>query len=245
MHVDVLDADRADHAAADLVLLHGGIGTGHYHWGRQGEALTHHFRVHLPDLPGHGRTPVPDDGYGREVLVDALAGFLDTFDEPVHVGGFSMGGHTALAVAERSPERFASLMLVGVAIADHAGLGEWRSRFDPDVLVETYPMWVRQLSRIHEPLGGPDAWRDVCIRDSQGLDVTVDPDRLAALEVPVLLIRGDRDTVVDPGHYARLRAVWPQADEAVVPAGQHDVQLTRAGIVRPILGDFYDRVLER
>ena len=245
MHVDVLDAEEANGGAADLVLLHGGIGTGSYHWGRQGEALTGRFRVHLPDLPGHGHTPPPDGDLTREVLVDALAGLLDTFDGPVHVGGFSMGGHTALALAERSPERFASLMLVGVAITDHAGLGDWRSRFDPDVLAETYPMWVRQLSRIHEPLGGPEAWRDVCRRDSQGMDVSVDPDRLAALDAPVLLVRGDRDPVADREHYATLRGAWPQADEAVVPAGQHDVQLTRADLVRAILGDFYDRVLER
>lgn len=244
MHVDVLEPGSTDGEAPDLVLLHGGIGTGRYHWGRQAEALTGQYRVHLPDLPGHGRTPPPDGDYSRSTHVDALAGYLDTLGGPAHVGGFSMGGHTALALAEQEPERFASLMLVGIAIAEHEGLGQWRSRFDPDALAESYPMWVRQLSRLHEPLGGADAWRDVCVRDSRGLDVAVDVDRLGALGAPVLLIRGDRDPVVDPDHYRRLREVWPQADEAVVPAGQHDVQLTRAELVRPVLVDFYERVLE-
>jgi 3-oxoadipate enol-lactonase len=244
MHVTVLEPEHSDASPPDLVLLHGGIGTGSYHWGKQGEALSSRFRVHLPDLPGHGRTPPPDGEYDRDALVDAVAEYLDELGGEVHVGGFSMGGHTALALAERTPGYFASLLLVGVAITDHEGLHGWRKRFDPEVLEQSYPFWARQLSKLHDPLGGPDAWRDVCIRDSGGLEVDVDPERLAALDVPVLLVRGDRDPVADPAQYATLRQTWPAADEAVIPAGQHDVQLTRADLVRPVLADFYDRILE-
>jgi pimeloyl-ACP methyl ester carboxylesterase len=240
MYVDVLGPEDAP----DLVLLHGGIGTGRYHWGKQADALAERFRVHLPDLPGHGRTPPPDGEYTREALVGALSEYLDRLGGGAHVGGFSMGGHTALALAEKEPTRFSSLALVGVAIAHHDGLDAWRHQFDPDVLADAYPMWARHLSKLHAEIGGPEAWRDVCRRDSGGLEVHVDPDRLAHMGAPALLIRGDRDPVVDPDQYARLRQAWPQADEAVVPAGRHDIQITRAGLVRPVLADFYDRVLE-
>lgn len=239
MRVDVLGPDDAP----DLVLLHGGIGTGRYHWGRQAERLAGQFRVHLPDLPGHGGTPPPDGEYSRATLVAAVAAYLDDLGGDAHVAGFSMGGHTALALCAVQPERFRSLTLVGVAIAEHDGLDEWRARFAPDVLAATYPFWVRQLSRLHEGLGGEEAWRDVCLRDCAGLAVDVDIDALSALDVPVLLLRGDRDPVVVPEQYAELRTVWPQADEAVIPAGQHDVQLTRAALVGGIMSDFYGRVL--
>jgi 3-oxoadipate enol-lactonase len=234
--------------ARPLVLLHGGTGTGRFHWSKQVKALAERWRVHLPDLPGHGRSPLPEDGrYDRGVLVDAVAAHLRAVGggDPVHVAAFSMGGHASLALAAAQPELFASLTLVGVSVRDHAGLKGWRDRFDPDVLATAYPLWARQLSRLHEPLGGPDAWRDVCIRDAGGLDVDVDVEALGALGCPVLLVRGDRDPAVDPGHYAELREVWGErAEELVVPAGGHDVQLTRADLVRPALLDFLGRAAE-
>ena len=240
MHVEVMGRQ----GAPDLVLLHGGIGTGQYHWGKQVKTLSERFRVHLPDLPGHGGTPPPDGEYSRAVLVDAVRAYIDDVGGQAHVGGFSMGGHTALALCADEPQRFLSLLLVGVSIAEHEGLGKWRERFDPDVLAETYPFWARQLSKLHAEIGGPDAWRDVCRRDSAGMAVAVDLEALGRMDAPVLLVRGDRDPVAKAEQYTQLRTTWPHADEAVIPAGQHDVQLTRADLVRPVMADFYDRVLE-
>lgn len=162
--------------APDVVLLHGGIGTGRYHWSKQIKTLSSRATLHLPDLPGHGRTPLPDDGrYDRQLQVDAVAEHLEGLGPPVHVMAFSMGGHASLALAVERPELFASLVLIGVSIRDHPGLRGWRERFDPDRLARDYPVWARHLSKLHEPLGGADAWRDVCRRDSGGLRVDVDP----------------------------------------------------------------------
>lgn len=232
--------------ATPLVLLHGGTGTGRFHWSKLARPLAERFRLHLPDLPGHGRTSLPDDGrYDRGVLVDAVADLLRAVGPPVHVAAFSMGGHASLALATAEPDLFASLTLVGVSVRDHAGLKEWRDRFDPDRLEAAFPLWARQLSKLHEPLGGPDAWREVCRRDAGGLDVEVDVDALAGLTVPVLLVRGDRDPAVEAEQYALLRDTWGErSEELVVPGGGHDVQLTRHRLVQPALLDFLGRALQ-
>lgn len=241
MHVTTTGASDAQ----PLILLHGGIGTGTYHWGRQADALGDLFHVHLPDLPGHGESPLDDpSSYSREMLVSVVEELVEKVGPPVHLGGFSMGGHTALALVEQRPDIVRSLVLVGVSIREHDGLKAWREQFHPDELSKSYPYWAKQLSRIHAPLGGEDAWRDVCLRDSKGLRVDVDLDRLAAVEAPVLLIRGDRDTTVQVEQYADLRHTFPNSEEAVVPAGGHDVQLTRAQVVKPLLRDFYERALK-
>ena len=241
MHADISGPERG----TDVVCLHGGTGTGEYHWGRLAKPLAERYRVHLPDLPGHGRTPLPDDGrYDRDVLVDAVRAYLDTVGSPAHVVAFSMGGHASLALAAREPERFASLALVGVSVREHEGLAGWRRNFDPDALAEAYPLWTATLSRIHEPLGGADAWKDVCRRDAGRLAVDLDIDALARLACPVLLVRGDRDPAVDPAQYADLRALWGEpAEELVIPAGGHDVQMTRHRVVGPALLDFLYRVV--
>ena len=239
MHVTTRGASDAP----ALILLHGGIGTGTYHWGRQADALQDLFCVHLPDLPGHGESPLDDAStYSRETLVSAVDEHIDQVGPPVHLGGFSMGGHTALELVAERPDIVQSLVLVGVSIREHDGLKAWREQFHPDELAETYPFWAKQLSKLHTPLGGEEAWRDVCLRDSKGLRVDVDLDRLAEVRAPVLLIRGDRDSTVQVEQYAELRATFPNSEEAVVPAGGHDVQLTRAQVVMPLLRDFYERV---
>ena len=223
------------------MLLHGGIGTGHYHWSKLLKSLSEDYRVHLPDLPGHGQTPLPEDGrYDRELLVEAVREYLQPL-APVHVGAFSMGGHTSLALLEDGQELFASLTLVGVSVREHEGLRGWREHFDPDVLEREYPVWAKHLAKIHAPLGGGDAWKDVCRRDSKGMRIDVDLDALRGFQAPVMLARGDRDPAVNAGHYAELREIWEQADEFVVPGGQHDVQLTRARVFGPVFVEFLRR----
>lgn len=229
--------------ATQIVCLHGGTGTGRFHWDRVAEPLAERYRVWLPDLPGHGRSPLPGDGrYDRSVLVDAVRAQLEQVGTPAHVCAFSMGGHASLALAAAEPALFASLVLVGVSIREHGGLDGWRARFDPDELEAAYPLWARKLSRLHEPQGGPDAWREVCLRDAGGLAVDVDADALGRLDCPVLLVRGDRDPAVDPAQYAELRERWgDRCEELVVPAGGHEVQMTRHAIVLAAIGDFLGR----
>jgi 3-oxoadipate enol-lactonase len=235
---------RGPEDATPLLCLHGGIGTGAYHWGRAAKTLAERYLVHLPDLPGHGRTPLPDDGrYDRDVLVDAVRLLIDEVGAPAHVLAFSLGGHAGLALAAVEPDRFASLCLVGVSVAEHDGLEGWRKRFDPDALEREQPLWARTLARLHEPLGGSDAWKEVVRRDSGSMRGPLDPTALEALDCPVLLIRGDRDPAVDPVQYAELRALWgDRAEELVVPRGGHDVQMTRHELVEPALTDFLARV---
>ncbi|HEX6255880.1 MAG TPA: alpha/beta hydrolase [Euzebyales bacterium] len=241
MHVTTRGADDAP----DLIMLHGGIGTGEYHWGKQAEPLAEHFHVHLPDLPGHGSSPLDGAEFSRDLLVDTVIDYIEDVGPPVHLAGFSMGGHTALPLVERRPDLVSSLVLIGVSIREHDGLRAWREVFHPDQLERDYPFWAKTLAKLHEPLGSRDAWRDVCLRDSKGLSVDVDIDALADLEAPVLLMRGDRDTTIDHGQYAELRSTFSGSEEAVIPAGGHDVQLTRADVVRPLLLDFYLRVLKQ
>lgn len=225
-----------------VLLLHGGIGTGRYHWSKQVRGLVAAgYRLHMPDLPGHGQTPVGAVPYSRDVLVEAVRSYAAGLPAAPTIAGFSMGGHTAMALAQDDHELFAGLVLIGVSHHDHDGLHRWRTGFDPDVLADAYPLWARQLSKLHAPLGGPDAWRDVCHRDAGGLAVDVDLDRMAGLDVPTLLVRGDRDRTVDPAQYTDLRTTWPHAEEFVVPGGGHDVQLTRSKVVGPVLLDFLAR----
>jgi 3-oxoadipate enol-lactonase len=76
-------------------------------WDDQAAALKKSYRVLRYDQRGHGGTDAPAGRYAFDkLLADALA-LLDALHiAKAHFAGLSMGGATALGLAERRPERF-------------------------------------------------------------------------------------------------------------------------------------------
>jgi 3-oxoadipate enol-lactonase len=95
-----------------VVLLHG-LGSCGQDWVFQASALAGRYRVLAPDLPGHGRSPLPKPwlsveemaGQVREVMV---AEHLP----PAHLVGLSLGAAVALRLAIVAAERLRTLTLV-------------------------------------------------------------------------------------------------------------------------------------
>ncbi|MDA8253494.1 MAG: 3-oxoadipate enol-lactonase [Rhodospirillales bacterium] len=116
--------DLATHVALDgpeggpaLLLLHS-LGTDGRVWQPQAAALADRFRVIRPDLRGHGLTgTTPGPGSMAQFAADMLA-LLDALGiARAHVGGLSIGGMVAQALAAAAPQRVASLILCDTATA--------------------------------------------------------------------------------------------------------------------------------
>jgi pimeloyl-ACP methyl ester carboxylesterase len=97
-----------------LVYLHGILLDAHTNHRLARDLAERGYRVVLPDLPGHGRSDKPlhatahrIDRYATTVLglIEALG------DEPVVLGGMSLGADVSLQVAARAPERVRGLIL--------------------------------------------------------------------------------------------------------------------------------------
>jgi pimeloyl-ACP methyl ester carboxylesterase len=71
-------------------------------------------RVILLDLPAHGRSSHPPGRYPPKRLAGAVLDVMDRLGVPrAIVAGNSLGGATAIAVAELAPDRVAGLVLIG------------------------------------------------------------------------------------------------------------------------------------
>jgi len=81
-------------------------------WDEQAAALKDTFRVLRYDQRGHGGTDAPAGRYAFDTLLaDALA-LLDALSiKKAHFAGLSMGGATALGLAERHPDRFERIIV--------------------------------------------------------------------------------------------------------------------------------------
>ena len=85
-----------------VVFIHAG-GTDARMWRPLGERLGDRCRLHMPDLRGHGDTPLPAEDYSdAEDLVRMLD---DLRIKRAILVGASFGGWVALQVATLAPER--------------------------------------------------------------------------------------------------------------------------------------------
>jgi 3-oxoadipate enol-lactonase len=81
-------------------------------WDEQAAALQTSFRVLRYDQRGHGQTDAPSGRYAFDTLLDDALALMDAHNiDKAHFGGLSMGGATALGLAERHPQRFLSIIV--------------------------------------------------------------------------------------------------------------------------------------
>ena len=230
-------------AGPALVLLHGASSTGREDFGAQLPRLRRAFTCCLPDARGHART-VHDaaDGLALDDLVADLAAFVDglglaNFD----LVGFSMGAATALAYAIQSPARLRSLVLVGAATEREPRTSVIRHLADVARIERQDPAWAAALARRHDPVQGVGAWRRLmpAIAAFVAMQEPPTPAELRQVEVPTLVVVGDRDPVVPVPQAAALARQLPDARLFVVPGCGHEVPAKRPGLFTEGLIGFY------
>src|SRR5262249_61769018 len=81
-------------------------------WDEQAAALTSKHRVLRYDQRGHGATDAPAGRYAFDTLVADAVALMDAAGiKRAHFGGLSMGGATALGLAQQHPDRVDSIIV--------------------------------------------------------------------------------------------------------------------------------------
>lgn len=187
-------------------------------------AIVHEgFNVVTPDLRGHGQTanPAPDLHLTR--LVDDILEFIYLLGRtPLHMMGYSLGGAVALYAAQRRPELFRSLVLLGT---------NYRA-----------PSQERLRQVLGPPEQRPEAQQRI-FDPQQGVVVGWDQplEAFRSILCPTLIICGDRDEFNDPEDSLRLYRTLPHAEALIIPHTDH-LGLVRHPMVFRALSDFYSRV---
>lgn len=229
--------EGGDPSAQTVLLLHdGGFGTtGELCWGPVMERLAKKYHVVAPDLLGWGhsdkavfldRSPYA----GRIAHLAAFTAALH-LDAPVVVGA-SFGGSLAVrsVCVPGNP-------LSAVAVVSFSGSGgPYRLRLDD--LAEYTPslaearrlteMLVTSTEGLDEHIAAryensliPGHWESLMAprlkNPSVERDIPVDPyeDQLRALTIPVLLVEGEHDTLLESGWAGKLAALNPLISERV------------------------------
>ena len=208
----------------DLVLLHGWALHGGM-WGPWLDELERHARLHVVDLPGHGRS-------GWPVATRDLAGLARAVFPCVPRGaavlGWSLGGMLAMELARRHPRHLRALLLVATTPKFLAG-PDWEHGLPAAVLEEftrglaqDYRRTVQNFLALQtrgdehasgtlrllrnglDSHGAPDQ-RAL----ATGLDILRNADlrdALPRIALPALVLAGEHDRLTAPGAGLELAA---------------------------------------
>ncbi|MFV2197834.1 alpha/beta fold hydrolase [Nocardiopsis sp. LOL_012] len=217
--------------AAPVVLLHGS-GANSATWGGDVAQWSRDRRVYAVDLVGEAGLSAPS----RPVLgSEAPALWLDDVLEGLGVEraafvGLSLGGWTALDYAVRRPERVERLALLCPAGIGRQTTAKWLPRF---LVWRLFGRRGLRRSAAHVAgLGAPEHREALdftvevfsCFRPrTERLPVFSDRE-LAGLSVPVQVLVGERDAMIDPREtLRRVRAHFPDAEAVLLPGVGHAV----------------------
>lgn len=208
-----------------LILLHSG-GMAGKEWRPQIDKLSAHYRVLVPDLPGHGRSLMQKNTLTISEMAEAVLSMMDAENvAQAAICGSSMGGAVAMWLTLKHSERVSKAVFYRIGYRKNSSTyQQTRSMANPDYWQKFgLHQW---LSNLHKPQGGEEAWKKVIARVSEALNPETSEhnhslEDLATIEQPVLIITGDRDPVAPLEDALAMYKTMPNASLWVLPNATH------------------------
>jgi pimeloyl-ACP methyl ester carboxylesterase len=237
--------------AQTLVLLHGY--TGHARsWDVFAEAMSQRYRVLALDQRGHGQTDwAPPTAYDTSEMVTDLSAFVAALGlSKLALLGLSMGGLVSIGYAGKRPAELARLVIVDIAPEiDVEGLKRIQAGVvRPDVFASREDAFAR--AREDNPIPPADHLRyrvdyslmrradgrytfryDRALRDPknprQGIPAEEGWRLVSKINVPTLLIRGERSDILSAAVAKRMAAAIADCRLVEVAGSGHPVPLDK------------------
>ena len=222
-------------------------------WDEQAAALKNSYRVLRYDQRGHGDTDAPAGRYAFDTLLTDAVALLDALSiKKAHFAGLSMGGATALGLAERNPDRFESIIVCDspcqstpqssqqweerIALAQKQGIAalveptvsRW---FPPEILTKNPPHVdkVRAMIRATPVNGFIGCAAALAAHDYASVITTV--------KCPTLFIVGEKDGTT-PVAMAKLHEKLPGSRSVTLAGAGHISNMDRPAEFSRALRDF-------
>ena len=250
---------------ADVLLMIHGFGGDKDNWTRFAKSLTNTYRVIAPDLPGFGESRWhPNWDYSLFPQRDRVANLVQALGlEQIHLIGNSMGGHLSALYAYEYPDDVMSLTLI-----DNAGVvSPVESDYQIALAQGENPLIVHSLDDFdrlieyaaHEKPFAPWPVKGVLAQrlldraeKNQSIFTAIMGDSTAGLEpiltqieIPVLIIWGEYDRILDVSSVDKMRPLLPHAEVVIMEDTGHIPMLERPSETAGHYLQFLGRVLSQ
>lgn len=242
-----------------ILFLHGsGTGvTAAANWWLNLPQLSEHGRCIAIDSIGYGQTIAAEDvEYGIKEWVRHAVRVLDALGiEKTWIVGNSLGGWLAFQFALDYPERLLGIVSMGTggakltkALKGHSNpnLSEEGIRETLELFVVNKDLVTDDLVKLRYQSALNDTATDrlkevVAARDRDRTEMPLDFERLAKLDIPVLLIHGMQDHVIPVSRTWELLNTIPHADAHVFSQCGHWSQVERADEFNEVVSSYISR----
>ena len=203
-----------------VVLVHG-WGMSSSYMAPMAERLAPYFNVYVPDLPGHGRSDTPERPLDARAHAEALLAWMDA----QHVNcavliGHSMGSQIATEAALSQPARVERLVLIGMVADPQARTtAEQFRRFAIGGLYEP-PSLHKHMLKDYARMGSR-LWAEFRFMRDYPIERA-----LPRITAPVMLVRGENDTMAPQRWIDEAARLLRTARVAVIPRAGHAVQFS-------------------
>jgi pimeloyl-ACP methyl ester carboxylesterase len=238
---------------APLVFVHGFTTTAEF-WREQVEAFSARHQMVRINLPGHGRSPRPEDrSYTIDAFVeDVLRVYRALEIDSAVLVGLSMGGTVAQNFTLTYPERVKALVLVG---ATPHGLGAdvnvdnvLEAIDDLGVVAASQKVIERSFGSAASPALIDFAKHEVAQTPAfvarqaiRSLNASDSRERLGDIRVPTLVVVGEEDIITPPKESQILADGIPNSRLYNISAAGHFPMLEQPNTFNQLLGEFLAR----
>jgi 2-hydroxy-6-oxonona-2,4-dienedioate hydrolase len=222
-------------AGRPLVLVHG-LGVSSRYMVRLGGLLGAGRPVYAPDIPGFGRSETPRRALDIQGQAELLAAWTRVLGlERAAFLGHSLGSQVVAELAGRHP-RLVERLILAAPTVDDRGRGVIREilRLLRDVPLEP-PSLIPIVSADYLRAGPSRILRTLRYALADPIE-----EKLPALGMPALVVRGGRDPVVSEPWTEKVCRLLPRGRLAVIPAAAHALQFSHPGELAALLIPFLD-----
>ena len=228
-------------AMKNLILLHGALGHSDLFTSYQ-EKLSAYFNIYTPLFSGHGNVDFDENGITIEKYTRELAEFIERENiDDAYIFGHSMGGYVALCYASENPEKVNSIMTLGTKFDWTAEQALKESKMlNPDLIAEKIPKYAKQLEFQHGT-----RWKELLpaiakMMISLGQNPPLKSSVLAAITIPVQIMVGDQDNMVNIEESVEVFRTILNGKLAVLPDTKHPMERVRPELLLNLMKDFWD-----
>ena len=236
-----------------FVFLHGNFASWRW-WQPLLQHLPDGYCAYVPELRGFGDTDHPPEGYTIEQLAQDIDEFVTALHLPVfHLVGHSLGGAVALQFTLYHPTLVHTLMLVSPAPAEGMPqlskfIGIFQNSYSLLNLFSR-PLLQHVLNRMGLDQH-PQSLGNVLLHDAtrvapqavmglvQSLSIWNVQDQLSRLQLPLLILWGDRDIIIQREALERMVCRLPSAQLIVWPDIGHAPQLEQPELFKKLMLQF-------
>jgi 3-oxoadipate enol-lactonase len=226
-----------------LLLLHA-FPFNHKMWAPQLDELSKSARVLAPDLRGFGKTDAPPGPYWMDQLAQDCNNFLNAagVNEPVVLGGLSMGGYILFAFLRKYPERVAGIILAATRAAPDSEEGKVNREQMAALALEQGSASVAE--KMQAKLLSPKTYQDnpELVQHVQSLMVEANPTGIAgallgmkerpdsiatlqAFDKPALVLHGANDQLIPVSEAEAMLAVLKRSSAEIIQEAGHMLNL--------------------